>query len=80
MFAIAVNACCPAKPPLRWSVGWLPGVEQAGSPVRDEPGDSKDPPSPLFPHVYGPIPVSAVTGVLHAKVDRGRLTVESPEN
>jgi len=55
-------------------------LEKAGSPVRDEPGDPQDPASPLFPHVYGPIPVSTVTAVLHAKVDRGRLTVESPEN
>src|SRR5690625_1831671 len=53
-------------------------VEQAGSPVRDEPGDPKVPASPLFPHAYGPIPVSAVAGVLHARVDRWHLTVESP--
>jgi len=31
-----------------------------GSPVRWEPGDPADPGGPWFPHVYGPIPTSAV--------------------
>ncbi len=50
-------------------------LEQAGSPVREEPGDPQDPASPLFPHVYGPIPVSAVERVLPAWVNDGRLTL-----
>jgi uncharacterized protein (DUF952 family) len=32
-------------------------------PPRFEPGDPTDPASPLYPHVYGPIPVAAVVGV-----------------
>jgi uncharacterized protein (DUF952 family) len=32
------------------------------SPVRWEPGDPPQPGGPWFPHVYGPIPVSAVLG------------------
>lgn len=32
-------------------------------PPRLEPGDPTDPDSPLYPHVYGPIPVAAVVGV-----------------
>ncbi|MFC7403710.1 DUF952 domain-containing protein [Georgenia alba] len=53
-------------------------LETGGTPVRDEPGDPSDPSSPLYPHVYGPIPVSAVAQVLPAHVDRGRLTVGEP--
>ena len=30
---------------------------------RYEPGDPSDPSSPLFPHIYGPIPVAAVVRV-----------------
>jgi uncharacterized protein (DUF952 family) len=33
------------------------------SPVRWEPGVATDPESMLFPHLYGPLPVSAVIGV-----------------
>jgi uncharacterized protein (DUF952 family) len=33
------------------------------SPVRWEPGVPTDPESMLFPHLYGPLPVSAVTKV-----------------
>jgi uncharacterized protein (DUF952 family) len=33
------------------------------SPVRWEPGVPTDPESMLFPHLYGPLPVGAVTGV-----------------
>jgi uncharacterized protein (DUF952 family) len=33
------------------------------SPVRWEPGVSTDPQSMLFPHLYGPLPVSAVIKV-----------------
>ena len=32
-------------------------------PPRYEPGDPADPDAPLFPHVYGPIPVPAVVAV-----------------
>lgn len=34
-----------------------------GVPLRWEPGDGEDPAGPWFPHVYGPIPVSAVLAV-----------------
>lgn len=50
-------------------------LEAAGSPVRDEPGNPDDPASPLFPHVYGPIPVAAVTGTRQARVLHGALTM-----
>lgn len=50
-------------------------LEAAGSPVRDEPASPGDPGSELFPHVYGPVPVSAVVRVLPARVERGHLTV-----
>ncbi len=33
------------------------------SPVRWEPGVPSDPASMLFPHLYGPLPVNAVTSV-----------------
>ncbi|OBF58695.1 glutathione S-transferase [Mycobacterium sp. 852002-50816_SCH5313054-b] len=33
------------------------------SPVRWEPGVATDPDSMLFPHLYGPLPASAVVGV-----------------
>jgi uncharacterized protein (DUF952 family) len=32
-------------------------------PPRYEPGDPSDPASPLFPHIYGPIPLAAVIGI-----------------
>jgi uncharacterized protein (DUF952 family) len=34
-----------------------------GAPVRWEPGVATDPQSMTFPHLYGPLPVAAVTGV-----------------
>ncbi|MDT2008748.1 DUF952 domain-containing protein [Rhodococcus opacus] len=34
-----------------------------GSPVKWEPGVPTDPASMLFPHLYGPLPVTAVTSV-----------------
>ncbi|WP_328397329.1 DUF952 domain-containing protein [Nocardia sp. NBC_00416] len=34
-----------------------------GSPVRWEPGVPTDDPAMRFPHLYGPLPVAAVTGV-----------------
>ncbi len=33
------------------------------APLRWEPGDSTDPASMLFPHLYGPLPVNAVVAV-----------------
>jgi uncharacterized protein (DUF952 family) len=34
-----------------------------GAPVRWEPGVATDPASTEFPHLYGPLPLGAVTGV-----------------
>jgi uncharacterized protein (DUF952 family) len=34
-----------------------------GAPVRWEPGVPTDPASMLFPHLYGPLPIAAVTSV-----------------
>lgn len=50
-------------------------LERAGSPVHFEPGDPEDPTSPLFPHVYGPIPTSAVIRTIPARIERGDLSV-----
>lgn len=36
---------------------------KVAAPVRWEPGVPEDPASMLFPHLYGPLPVAAVTGV-----------------
>ena len=33
-------------------------------PVRGEPGRPEDPPGMLFPHLYGPLPVTAVVVVV----------------
>jgi uncharacterized protein (DUF952 family) len=33
------------------------------SPIRWEPGDPTDPEAMLFPHLYGPLPLTAVTNV-----------------
>jgi len=35
-----------------------------GAPVRWEPGVPSDPESMTFPHLYGPLPVAAVTSVM----------------
>lgn len=35
-----------------------------GAPVRWEPGVASDPRAMTFPHLYGPLPVSAVTSVM----------------
>jgi uncharacterized protein (DUF952 family) len=45
----------------------------AGIEVRDEPGDPAHPDGERFPHVYGPIPVDAVTGVVPARIAGGQL-------
>ncbi|MGO0575176.1 DUF952 domain-containing protein [Ornithinimicrobium panacihumi] len=41
--------------------------------VRLEHGDPGDPGSPLFPHVYGALPVEAVTRTRPAAVEKGWL-------
>ena len=45
----------------------------AGVEVRLEPADPDDPGSPLFPHLYGPLPVAAVTRTRPATVDKAWL-------
>ena len=37
--------------------------DRLGSPLRWEPGVPTDPPSMLFPHLYGPLPTAAVVQV-----------------
>ncbi|WP_330256727.1 DUF952 domain-containing protein [Nocardia sp. NBC_00565] len=37
---------------------------RVGAPVKWEPGVPTDPESMLFPHLYGPLPVGAVTAVI----------------
>lgn len=39
-------------------------VDKLDAPIRWEPGVPTDPESMLFPHLYGPIPLSAVTAVV----------------
>lgn len=48
-------------------------LRAAGVEVRLEPGDPTDPGSPLFPHVYGALPVRAVLRTRPAVVERGWL-------
>lgn len=49
-----------------------PTCDAIGSPVRWEvPGDTVD----LFPHIYGPVPVSAVVAVLPISRGAGRQVV-----
>ncbi len=45
----------------------------AGVEVRAEPGDPAHPEGERFPHVYGPIPVTAVVEAHEARVSEGRL-------
>ncbi|GGG08454.1 glutathione S-transferase [Rhodococcoides trifolii] len=40
-----------------------------GSPVKWEPGVPTDPGGMLFPHLYGPLPASAVTAVVDYRPD-----------
>ena len=40
---------------------WMP--DRLSAPIRWEPGVPTDPESMLFPHLYGPLPVGAVTSV-----------------
>lgn len=48
-------------------------LRDAGVEVRLEPGDPTDPGSPLYPHVYGPLPLTAVTRTRPAAVEKGWL-------
>lgn len=48
-------------------------LTRAGVEIRHEPGDPEDPASPLFPHLYGPLPVGAVTRTRPAAVEKGWL-------
>ncbi|MGH3639839.1 MAG: DUF952 domain-containing protein [Myxococcota bacterium] len=41
-----------------------------GAPVRWEPGVPTDPASMTFPHLYGPLPVAAVTSVTTYRPER----------
>ncbi len=51
-----------------------------GSPVRWEPGVAADPADMLFPHLYGPLPVSAVVAVqAYAPGPDGRFDPPAPE-
>lgn len=54
-------------------------LEAAGSPVRVEPGDPQDPASERYPHVYGPVPTTAVTAVRPARMRGEHLEVGRPE-
>jgi uncharacterized protein (DUF952 family) len=45
-----------------------------GVEVREEVGDPSHPDGERFPHVYGPIPVAAVTRTHEARVVDGRLS------
>ena len=53
-----------------------PALERAGSAVRFEAANAADPTSPLFPHIYGPVPTSAVTRVIPARIEHGRLLID----
>jgi uncharacterized protein (DUF952 family) len=50
------------------------------APVRWEPGVPTDPTSMTFPHLYGPLPVAAVTGVTEYRPgpDGGFEPLQSP--
>lgn len=43
--------------------------DRLGSPVLWEPGVVGDPESMVFPHLYGPLPLAAVTGVVRYSAD-----------
>lgn len=49
-----------------------------GAPVRWEPGVPTDPAAMLFPHLYGPLPVAAVTSVTPYLPDAGGAFAELP--
>ena len=48
-------------------------LSKAGVEVRLEPGDPADPGSPVYPHIYGALPVAAVTRSRPAGVEKGWL-------
>ena len=48
-------------------------LAQAGLEVRVEPGDPSDPDSERYPHIYGPLPVEAVSRTRPAAVEKGWL-------
>ena len=49
------------------------------SPIRWEPGVPGDPDAMVFPHLYGPLPVTAVISVTSYEPDaNGRFTAVSP--
>ena len=48
-------------------------------PVRWEPGRSSDPPGMVFPHLYGPLPVTAVVAAVPYLPGR-RLTIPAPDD
>ena len=48
------------------------------APVRWERGDATDPASMLFPHLYGPLPVSAVIAVTEYRPVDGRFVRVQP--
>lgn len=48
-------------------------LELAGVEVRVEPGDPAEAGSQHYPHLYGPLPVPAVTRTRPARVDKGWL-------
>ncbi|MBN9635380.1 MAG: DUF952 domain-containing protein [Actinobacteria bacterium] len=51
-----------------------------GSPVRWEPGVPTDPASMLFPHLYGALPVAAVTGTVPYRPGADGAFVVLPAN
>ena len=51
-----------------------------GSPVRWEPGVPTDPESMLFPHLYGPLPASAVTRIVAYRPDADGVFAALPAN
>ncbi|MUL80108.1 DUF952 domain-containing protein [Mycolicibacterium sp. CBMA 226] len=51
-----------------------------GSPVRWEPGVPTDPAAMLFPHLYGPLPVSAVTRTVAYRPDGDGAFAALPAN
>ncbi|MEU7629286.1 DUF952 domain-containing protein [Nocardia sp. NPDC049220] len=48
---------------------------RVGSPIAWEPGVPTDPESMLFPHLYGPLPVAAVTAVEEYRPDANGVFV-----
>lgn len=53
--------------------------ERLDAPVRWEPGVPQDPASMRFPHLYGPLPTAAVTGVVDYPPDADGTFAPAPE-